>query len=96
MCSIAFQGPLVPLKWRNLVSRCTSVVHENLCTILFLGWSMIFMHTCIVHLSHLHCSRFIYGTFYACAVLPKFELTLEGPKQLTQEEDFITGKVVAK
>ena len=29
-------------------------------------------------------------------VLPKFEVTLEGPKQLTEEEDFITGKVAAK
>ena len=36
------------------------------------------------------------GTLYAYAVLPRFEVTLEGPKQLTEEEDFITGKVAAK
>ena len=29
-------------------------------------------------------------------VLPRFEVTLEVPKQLTREEDFITGKVSAK
>ena len=31
-----------------------------------------------------------------CAVLPRFEVTLEGPKQLTQEDNFITGRAVAE
>ena len=34
--------------------------------------------------------------FNTLAVLPRFEVTLEGPKQLTQEELFITGRVVAE
>ena len=33
---------------------------------------------------------------YICTVLPRFEVTLEGPKQLTQEETFIVGKAVAE